>query len=57
MIFAIAAERDALVPRASAFGEHPEAAHALRFPPDHCVVAAGLGHLDMLGYRSVWYRV
>jgi len=55
--FAVAAENDALVPLASAMGDHPREALTLGFPPDHRFVAKGLGHVDMLRSADVWERI
>jgi len=45
---------DGLVPVASALGRHGTAALALAFPDTHCAIAAGTGHLDLLGSPTVY---
>jgi hypothetical protein len=55
--YAIAAERDGLVPRASALGEHADARLRLDFPETHRFVAKGSGHLALLSDPEVWDRI
>jgi len=55
--YAIAAERDALVPRASAMGDHPDAARALRIPSENRFVARGASHVQLLRDPAVWDRI
>jgi pimeloyl-ACP methyl ester carboxylesterase len=55
--FAIAAEKDVIVPRASAFGEHADPALALTFPASHRLIAKGLGHIDVLRDPEVWDQI
>jgi len=55
--YAVAAENDALVPRASALGEHPDPALRLEFPASRCFVATGTGHVAMLRTPEVWDQI
>jgi pimeloyl-ACP methyl ester carboxylesterase len=55
--YTIAAERDGLVPRASAMGRHDDPTLELDFPESHRFVADGTGHLDMLQSPAVWERI
>ncbi|HVY49462.1 MAG TPA: alpha/beta fold hydrolase [Minicystis sp.] len=55
--YAIAAEKDALVPLASAMGEHASAALRLDFPASHRFVVKGAGHVDMLGRPETWAQI
>ncbi len=55
--YAIAAEKDALVPRASAMGDHPDPDLALRIPSEHRWVAPGAGHVDLLERADVWDKI
>ena len=55
--YAIAAERDGLVARASALGEHRDARLALDFPATHRFVAKASGHLALLRDAEVWDRI
>ena len=52
--YAVAADRDPLVPRSSALGEH--GTHGLEFPESHRYVAPSCGHIDLLTDTSVWDR-
>jgi hypothetical protein len=55
--YAIAAERDGMVPRASALGEHRDARLTLEFPEKHRFVAKARGHVDLLHDPAVWDRI
>ena len=55
--YAIAAENDALVPLASAMGEHPNPALRLDFPASRRFLAKGTGHVGMLRKPEVWDQI
>ena len=55
--YTIAAERDGLVPLASAMGEHPNPALRLDFPPSRRFVAEGVGHIQVLRESAVWEQI
>ncbi|MBX3230525.1 MAG: alpha/beta fold hydrolase [Labilithrix sp.] len=55
--YAIAAERDALVPLASALGTHHDAKHTLAFPPNATWTAPALNHLEVLWDPGVYARL
>jgi pimeloyl-ACP methyl ester carboxylesterase len=55
--FAIAAEKDALVPLASAMGEHADSMLALNFDAAHRFIAKGAGHIEMLRQPEVWDQI
>ena len=48
---------DGLVPVDSALGRHADPRFTLALPPDHCWIAAGTGHLELLSSRAVYERV
>ena len=48
---------DGLVPLESALGRHTDPRFALDLPPEHCWVAAGTRHLELLSSRPVYERV
>jgi PGAP1-like protein len=48
---------DGLVPLASALGQNPDAALALRVPAEHRHVVPGCGHLDLLCHAEVQARL
>jgi pimeloyl-ACP methyl ester carboxylesterase len=55
--YAVAAERDALVPLASAMGEHPNPAKRLDFPATHRFVVKDTGHIGLLRRPEVWDQI
>ncbi len=55
--YAVAAEKDALVPFASAMGEHANSELNLGFPADRRFIAKGMGHVGVLSDESVWEQV
>ncbi len=55
--YAIATDDDALVPRASAMGEHANPALTLGIPASHTLVVKGPSHIGLLGSTEVWDRV
>ncbi len=48
---------DGLVPLESALGRHTDPRFALDLPPEHCWIAAGTRHLELLSSRPVYERV
>jgi pimeloyl-ACP methyl ester carboxylesterase len=52
--YAIAAEKDAFVPLASAVGDHPDPALDLHIPSSRRFLAKGAGHVGMLREPQVW---
>lgn len=55
--YIVAAEKDALVPLASAFGEHPNPELSLTFPAAHRFIALGSGHIAVLRRSDVWHQI
>jgi hypothetical protein len=55
--YAAVAENDALVPLASALGEHEKPDLALGLPESHRFVAKGAGHVDVLRRPEVWDQI
>jgi hypothetical protein len=48
---------DGLVTVDSAFGHHHRASLRLNLPPDHCWLASGIGHLDLLADPLVYRKL
>lgn len=48
---------DGLVTLDSALGRHPRRDLALDFPADHCWIASGMGHFDLLSRPEVYARL
>ena len=55
--YAIAAEKDALVPLASAMGDHPQRTLTLGIESSHRFVAKDAGHVDLLRRPDVWDQI
>lgn len=55
--YAVAAEKDRLVPLASAMGEHARPELTLSFSKANRFIAKGAGHIDVLRQEDVWDRI
>ena len=51
--FAVAGQRDGLVPIASALGQHPDPRRTLAFPPAHQLIVPDADHFDLLDAPAV----